>query len=82
MDRIGGLYIYKNGIRVLPYGNNDYDFLDMERRRTYGASYYYFSYRRIFGVVQIDGERTELLRKRRVARGFGKIPLIVNFGTF
>jgi len=26
MNRIGGLYIYRDGIRVLPYGNNDYDF--------------------------------------------------------
>jgi len=28
--------------RVLPYGNNDYDFLDIERNRTKSASYYYF----------------------------------------
>lgn len=54
MDRIGGLYIYRDGIRVLPYGNNDYDFLDIERNRTKSASYYYFSFRRMFGVIGIS----------------------------
>jgi len=34
MNRIGGLYIYRDGIRVLPYGNNDYDFLNIEKNRT------------------------------------------------
>lgn len=64
LNRIGGLYIYRNGIRILPYGDSDYDFLGMENRRTRGAGYYFFSYRRIFGVVSITaGDNRKLVEK-------------------
>ncbi len=49
LNRNRGLYIYKDNVRVLPYGSNDYDFLDIEKNRTKSAGYYYFSYRRMFG---------------------------------
>ena len=52
MDRFGGLYIYRDGVRVLPYGNNDYDWLDIERNRSKSARYYYFSYRRMEAFLQ------------------------------
>ena len=29
---IGGLYIYKEGIRILPYGDSDVDWLDIEKK--------------------------------------------------
>jgi signal transduction histidine kinase len=70
MDRIGGLYIYRDGIRVLPYGNNDYDFLDIERNRTKSASYYYFSYRRMFGVVEISAHENGSLTEKAGREGF------------
>lgn len=70
LNRIGGLYIYRDGIRVLPYGNNDYDFLDMERNRTKSASYYYFSYRRIFGVIEIDRQHNNNLVEKAGREGF------------
>lgn len=64
LNKIGGLYIYKDGIRVLPYGSSDYDFLELEQRRSRGAGYYYFSYRRMFGYVEISGStNTELIEK-------------------
>ena len=53
-EKLGGLYIYRNGIRVLPYGDTDYDWLDIEFRRTKGAAYYYFSHRKMFGFVEIE----------------------------
>lgn len=28
-DKYGGLYIYRDNIRILPYGNSDYDFIDI-----------------------------------------------------
>jgi len=70
MDRIGGLYIYRDGIRVLPYGNNDYDFLDIERNRTKSASYYYFSYRRMFGVIEISAAENGNLTEKAGREGF------------
>ena len=33
-DKFGGLYVYKDNIRILPYGNSDVDYLDVEKRRS------------------------------------------------
>lgn len=70
LNRIGGLYIYKDGIRILPYGNNDVDFLDLEKRRSKGAGYYFFSYRRIFGAVQINQKNNSELSEKAGREGF------------
>ncbi len=70
MNKIGGLYIYRDGIRVLPYGDTDYDWLDIEYNRTKGATYYYFSYRRIFGVVEISHETNPNLCEKAGREGF------------
>jgi len=70
LDKIGGLYIYKNGIRVLPYGNSDYDFLEIERRRNLGAAYYFFSYRRMFGSIHITTNSNNNLHEKAGREGF------------
>lgn len=70
LNRIGGLYIYRDGIRILPYGDSDYDFLDMENRRTKSAGYYFFSYRRIFGVVEITRRENKNLVEKAGREGF------------
>ena len=70
LDKLGGLYIYKDGIRVLPYGRSDYDFLELEQRRTRGAGYYYFSYRRMFGYVEIAGITNPSLTEKAGREGF------------
>jgi signal transduction histidine kinase len=70
MNRIGGLYVYKNGIRILPYGNTDYDWLDIEFRRTKSAGYYYYSYRRMFGVIEIDNKNNKDLMEKSGREGF------------
>ena len=73
LNRIGGLYIYRDGIRVLPYGNSDYDFLNIEKRRTKSASYYFFSYRRLFGVIDITRARNQNLIEKAGREGFREI---------
>ena len=70
MNRFGGLYIYRDGVRMLPYGNNDFDWLDLERNRTKSAGYYYFSYRRIFGVVELTSEINYNLTEKAGREGF------------
>jgi signal transduction histidine kinase len=70
LERLGGLYIYRDRIRVLPYGDNQFDWLDIERRRTLGASYYFFSYRRLFGAIQITRRRNERLQEKAGREGF------------
>ena len=70
MNRIGGLYIYKDGIRILPYGDTDYDFLEIEKNRTKSAGYYYFSFRRMFGTIDIDQTRNANLVEKAGREGF------------
>lgn len=70
LNRIGGLYIYRDGMRVLPYGDSDYDFLDIESRRSRKASYYFFSYRRMFGVIDITRRENSNLIEKAGREGF------------
>ena len=69
-EQLGGLYIYRNGIRVLPYGDTDYDWLDIEFRRTKSAYYYYYSHRKMFGAVEIDADRNRNLLEKAGREGF------------
>jgi signal transduction histidine kinase len=69
-DKFGGLYIYKDNIRILPYGNSDYDFIDIEKNRTKSASYYFFSYRRMFGVIDISKKNNFKLNEKSGREGF------------
>ncbi|MFA6402503.1 MAG: ATP-binding protein [Salinivirgaceae bacterium] len=54
LNKISGLYLYRDMIRILPYGNNEYDFLDLEVDRNKSNAFYFFSYRRMFGAIDIS----------------------------
>lgn len=69
-DKFGGLYIYKDNIRVLPYGDSDYDFLDIEKNRSKRAGTYFFSYRRMFGVLEISNSKNKFLIEKAGREGF------------
>ncbi|HLF43027.1 MAG TPA: ATP-binding protein [Acidimicrobiia bacterium] len=69
-QQIGGLYVYREGVRVLPYGNVDYDYLEIEERRTRSAGYYYFSHRNIFGAVSITRSDNSGLVDKAGREGF------------
>nr|VFK21239.1 MAG: Histidine kinase-, DNA gyrase B-, and HSP90-like ATPase [Candidatus Kentron sp. LPFa] len=70
LNRMGGLYIYRDGVRVLPYGDTDFDWLDIELRRSKGAGFYFFSYRRIFGAVSITRIGNGELQEKAGREGF------------
>lgn len=70
LDRLGGLYVYRNGVRVLPYGHSDYDYLDIEKRRTKSAQDWFFSYRRGFGYISISHENNGSLTEKAGREGF------------
>lgn len=70
LDRIGGLYVYRDGIRVQPYGDSDFDWLDIERNRTLGAGYYFYSYRRIFGFIELAAGKNDALSEKAGREGF------------
>lgn len=70
LDHIGGLYVYRDGIRVQPYGDSDFDWLDIERNRTLGASYYFYSYRRMFGFIELTQDKNDALSEKAGREGF------------
>lgn len=70
LARYGGLYIYRDGIRVLPYGSSDFDFLDIEVRRAKSASDAFFSYRRMMGAIQLSRRDNGALREKAGREGF------------
>jgi len=70
LETIGGLYVYRDGIRVLPYGDVSFDWLEIEKRRSKGAGYYFFSYRRIFGAVLLTAKDNTRLQEKAGREGF------------
>lgn len=50
----GGICVYRDKVRVLPYGEPENDFLNLERRRSQNAGLYLFSHRNIFGRIDIN----------------------------
>lgn len=65
----GGLYIFRDEFRVLPYGRENADFLNFEQRRSKRAGTYYFSYRRMYGYLDLTRERNEHLRDKSSREG-------------
>ena len=70
LDRIAGVYVYRDNLRVLPYGNNDYDWVEIEKRRTKGAGYYFFSYRNMFGAILLTKKSNFSLTEKSGREGF------------
>lgn len=69
VDSYGGLYIYRDDFRVLPYGRENADFLNFEKRRTLKAGDYYFSYRRMFGYLDLKRELNPNLKDKSSREG-------------
>ena len=69
VEDYGGLYIYRDNFRVLPYGRDNADFLGFEARRSKKAGYYYFSYRRMFGYLDLTRDRNVHLKDKSSREG-------------
>lgn len=70
LNHLGGIYVYRDRVRVLPYGDYSFDWLDVEKRRNKGAGYYFFSFRRMFGAVQLTREQNGELQEKAGREGF------------
>ncbi|NLT07355.1 MAG: sensor histidine kinase [Solirubrobacterales bacterium] len=70
MEKLGGLYVYRDDVRILPYGRPDHDWLGIEQRRTKHAGRAFLSHRRMFGAVSLDGERSRALEEKAGREGF------------
>lgn len=69
-ERFGGLYIYKDNFRVLPYGRKDFDFLQFESRRSKRLGDYYFGYNNMFGYIAITRKDNPSLIEKAGREGF------------
>jgi len=70
VEAIGGLYVYRDHIRILPYGDSDFDWLDIEKRRSKSAQDWFFSYRRLWGFVSLSHKDNGPLNEKSGREGF------------
>ncbi|MCA7905230.1 ATP-binding protein [Burkholderia cepacia] len=64
-----GFMVYRDGLRVMPYGREDNDFFEIEKRRTSHAGREFWSYRRIFGRVAIARDDNPNLKDKAGREG-------------
>ncbi len=69
-EYFSGLMIYRDGVKVLPYGRVEYDFLEFEKNRSKSAGTYYFSHRKMFGFIGITKEGNPGLIDKAGREGF------------
>ncbi len=68
-DLAGGMMVYRDGVRVLPYGRPENDFFGLEERRSKHAGREFWADRRVFGRVRISREGNPLLRDKAGREG-------------
>lgn len=68
-DKFGGISVYRDELRVMPYGRPDADFFEIEERRTRHAGRYFWSHRRSFGRVALTRRRNPNLRDKAGREG-------------
>lgn len=64
-----GFLVYRDGLRVMPYGREDNDFFEIEVRRSKNAGTYHYSNRNIFGRVALSSEYNYNLRDKAGREG-------------
>lgn len=68
-DTHGGLYLYRDGLRVMPYGRPENDFFKIEERRTSKAGREFWSSRKLFGRIAITRNQNGNLRDKAGREG-------------
>lgn len=68
-EKYSGFMVYRDGLRVMPYGREDNDFFEIEKRRTNHAGREFWSYRRIFGRVAITRDSNPNLKDKAGREG-------------
>lgn len=68
-DQTAGFLIFRDGLRVLPYGRPDNDFFEIESRRTRNAGREFWNHRRMFGRIAIGRDANPNLRDKAGREG-------------
>lgn len=69
-DKFAGVAVYRDFLRVMPYGRPDADFLGMEERRSKNAGREFWAHRRSFGRIGITRAGNPALRDKAGREGF------------
>lgn len=64
-----GFMVYRDGLRVMPYGREDNDFFEIERRRGLHAGREFWSMRRLFGRVALSRNTNPNLKDKAGREG-------------
>ena len=67
--KYGGFMVFRNGLRVMPYGREDNDFFEIELRRSKHFGREFWSYRRLFGRVALSRHENHNLRDKAGREG-------------
>lgn len=65
-----GFMVFRDGLRVMPYGREDNDFLEIEKRRSISAGREFWNARRMFGRVAISRRNNPNLKDKAGREGF------------
>ena len=66
-NKFGGFMVFRDGLRVLPYGRTDNDFFEIESRRSKSAGREFWNHRQMFGCLAI-GRKTNPNLKDKAGR--------------
>lgn len=68
-EEYAGFMIYRDGLRVLPYGREDNDFFEIESRRSKSAGREFWNHRQMFGRLAITREENPNLKDKAGREG-------------
>ncbi|MBD0786426.1 ATP-binding protein [Vibrio sp. Y2-5] len=71
-EKYAGFMIFRDGLRVLPYGRTNNDFFGIDERRNKNAGRYYWATRRMFGQIDLDQKMNKRLVDKAGREGFVK----------
>ncbi|WP_018447851.1 ATP-binding protein [Rhizobium gallicum] len=69
-EEFSGLMIYRDGLRVLPYGREDNDFFEIEYKRSKNAGRYFWNHRQMFGRISLTRQHNPNLKDKAGREGF------------
>lgn len=69
-EKYAGFKVYRDGLRVMPYGREDNDYFEIDYRRSKNAGRYFWSNRRVFGRVAITRANNPNLKDKAGREGF------------
>lgn len=68
-ERYSGFMMFRDGLRVLPYGRTDNDFFEIESRRSKNAGREFWNHRQMFGRLAISRDANPNLKDKAGREG-------------